>query len=191
MKLVPIFTDPNTFEGLYSILYDDQTVNEFERLLDLWDDIKYLKNYLVYNQKHLNTTHFGNISPDTAMTKVLEERQEIENLIYNYTESGFTESGENLQMLFRPLLNKQTNIPPHQETKAKIESRNFPRILRIYAIRIGANSFIISGGAIKLTKNMIDHPDTDNELKKIELVKSFLRKNGLETFEDLNFYYEG
>lgn len=90
-------------------------------------------------------------------------------------------------MLFLPL-GKQHRLPTHQLTKAKIESRRFPRFIRLYAIRIGPNTFVISGGAIKLTQLMNQHKDTNKELEKLELVKSFLIEKEIKTEDDLNFY---
>ncbi len=95
-------------------------------------------------------------------------------------------------MLFKPLHNKQYTVPPHQETKAKIDDRrNFPKpLLRLYGIRLGDNTFVITGGTIKLTKTMEEHPDTITELEKIETVKLFLRKNNIIINDDLIYYYD-
>jgi hypothetical protein len=46
--------------------------------------------------------------------------------------------------------------------------------------------FLITGGAIKMTQKMQEHPDTTNELKKLKKVRDFLIENKI-TFED-SFY---
>lgn len=187
MDLKSIFVDETTNEGLYAIRYDGETLDEFERLLDLWSNTKYVQEYFIQNRKYLETNHFKNIFIGAATSKVLEEAYELEKLVYNYAESGFEKKGHNLQMLFLPL-GKQDRIPIHQLTKAKIESRKFPRFIRLYAIRIGQNTFVISGGAIKLTKRMEEHKDTKQELEKFELVKSFLREKEIKTEDDINYF---
>jgi hypothetical protein len=58
--------------------------------------------------------------------------------------------------------------------------------LRYYAIKIDENCFIITGGAIKMTQTMQEHPDSVNELLKLEKGKSFLIKNGI--IDDASFY---
>lgn len=63
-------------------------------------------------------------------------------------------------------------------------------IIRIYAIRIEENTFIVTGGAIKLTRAMPEHPDTAEELEKIKKCKKFLQSHGIETANDLIYYYE-
>ena len=123
------------------------------------------------------------------LQKVLEEADELEGLLYKYTEDGFKVKGENLQMLFRSLDNKENKIPTFQYTKAKIDRRKFPRFLRFYAIRIDKNTFIITGGAIKLTKMMDEHNDTIKELEKLDTVKTFLGVNGITNLDELNYYY--
>ena len=47
-------------------------------------------------------------------------------------------------------------------------------ILRVYGIRIAQNTFVITGGAIKITRAMQEHVDTNEELRKFEIVKLFL-----------------
>jgi hypothetical protein len=42
---------------------------------------------------------------------------------------------------------------------------------------------LITGGAIKMTQTMQEHPDTSNELKKLNKVRDFLIEKNI-TFED-------
>ena len=63
-------------------------------------------------------------------------------------------------------------------------------LIRLYAIRIHKNLFIVTGGAIKLTYQMGEHEDTDKELEKLEKVRDFLKSNGLTTADELIYYYE-
>ena len=55
--------------------------------------------------------------------------------------------------------------------------------LRLYAIKIDENVYLITGGAIKITQKMQDHPDTANELKKLNQVKDYLKQNHI-TYDD-------
>lgn len=50
--------------------------------------------------------------------------------------------------------------------------------LRIYAIRIDTNTYVITGGGIKLTKTMNDREHLINELEKLTKVKEWLEENG-------------
>lgn len=46
--------------------------------------------------------------------------------------------------------------------------------LRLYAIKLSAGIYIITGGAIKLTRTMQDRQHTLIELEKMEKVRNFL-----------------
>ena len=41
-------------------------------------------------------------------------------------------------------------------------------------MRLHAQQYVITGGAIKLTQEMKDHPDTKLELQKLNMVKEYL-----------------
>ena len=94
--------------------------------------------------------------------------------------------------MFRPLNDKEGKLYTHQQSKAKIDNkRNFPKpILRMYAIRLNKNTFVITGGAIKLTHKMDEHPDTAREIVKMKKVKNFFSNNQIEFEEDLKLFYE-
>ena len=78
-----------------------------------------------------------------------------------------------LSDFFKPLDNREMELSPYslQKLKGRREERN--SYLRIYAIRY-KDKFIVTGGAIKLTSKMEERPHTNDELKKLELVKAFL-----------------
>ena len=51
--------------------------------------------------------------------------------------------------------------------------------LRIYAIRLEPNVYIVTGGAIKLTRTMQEREHTAIELRKLNRCKNFLQANGV------------
>jgi hypothetical protein len=59
--------------------------------------------------------------------------------------------------------------------------------LRIYAIKLEPGIYIITGGAIKLTRTMAEREHTLKELAKMEQVRNFLINNGVvdkDAFDD-------
>jgi hypothetical protein len=107
----------------------------------------------------------------------------MENSLYDYSEQGFGGKESNLQYLFKPLNNFEYAINTLQKSKARIRKG----WLRLYAIRLAENCYLVTGGAIKLTPDMKrDH--LKNELKKLEQAKLFLSTNGIDYPEDLNTY---
>ena len=67
--------------------------------------------------------------------------------------------------------------PLHQKTKVKGQHKK--SWLRIYAIRIAPNLFVIAGGGIKLTHKMEDSEHLKIELTKLEITKNYLKSVGL------------
>ena len=49
-----------------------------------------------------------------------------------------------------------------------------PSWLRVYALRVDTNLFVITGGAIKLTETMNDRDHLKLELKKLRISKKFV-----------------
>lgn len=184
MELKPIFVDGETSEGLYAIQYPENDEHEFERLFDLWNDAEYVHNYCLDNQEYLADEHFEGSSIDSIEIKIVGEAIKLETSL-----EDLTAEGSDLQAMFKPLSIKESEILVLQQSKAKANKTHKP-ILRIYGIRLNERTFVVTGGAIKLTRYMKDHPDTQRELDKLKMVKTFLSEVGINTEEDLIYYYE-
>jgi hypothetical protein len=57
--------------------------------------------------------------------------------------------------------------------------------LRIYAVRIAENTYVVTGGAIKLTDRMEERPHTKEQLVRLAKVKDWLRDEGILYPDDL------
>lgn len=192
MKLKPIFVEEESREGLYAIQYENQEMDEFDRLFSLWDDPEFIHQYCLKNLQYIDSEYFIGASLDLIERRIMEESYDLACLLEEHCEEGFNNGRYTLQMLFRPLNNHETNLPMRQESKARLWDRHqYPgSILRLYGIRLGVNTFVLTGGAVKWTLRMEDHPDTLEELEKLRSVKEFLRLNDIETNDDLIYYYE-
>lgn len=192
MKLKPIFVEDESLEGLYAIQYENQEMDEFERLFSLWDDPEFIHQYCLENLQYIDSEYFIGASLDLIESRIMEESYELACLLEEHCEEGFKNGRYTLQMLFRPLNNHETSIPIRQESKARLwDRRQYPgSILRLYGIRLGVNTIVLTGGAVKWTLRMEDHPDTLEELEKLRRVKEFLRLNDIEANDDLIYYYE-
>jgi len=190
MKIIGIFVNDDTYEGLHSFVHDtdysDEAECEFDQLILQWTDDEYVSNYLLANKSFWQTPYFEGVTMDDLIETIRAEAVKLEDLIYGYATDG-TNNSDKLQMIFKPLHDREHRLPVHQETKAKASKKG---LLRIYAIRLDDNTFIVTGGAIKLTKQMDEHEDTIKELEKIEIVKKYLRANDITYADDLIYYYE-
>lgn len=169
MKIVDIFAE-KLFSFVYKVndSYND-TVNEYDRLMDLWTDVEYLRKFAKSN----NVKNINQFVNDR-----LRDADNIQDLL-----DELSENNKPLEYYFRALDNNETGYKILSLQKGKASDRDG---LRIYAIKIDADCFVITGGAIKMSQLMKDHPDTDNELTKIKRAQDYLKANGI--FDKDSFY---
>jgi hypothetical protein len=161
MKIVAIFA-----EKLYAFQYDGEVENEYARLLDLWRDVVYLREYAKQNNI-TNVREFIN--------QIREDVEYIRELFAKITKNCLP-----FEDFFMPLDNLQTRTKVLSLQKGKRYK------LRIYAIKIDENLFVITGGAIKLVFKMSEHYDTKNEKIKLEFAKNYFQQNSV--FDNDSFY---
>ncbi len=158
----------------------DKNPDEFNRLFRNWQDPEYLDGFFNKHKEDLQKEFYNNISIDKAIQRTIDEAYEFEQEILSIAENGEKSISENLQTLFKPLNNYENEIYPIPDyQKNKVYGPNDKSWLRIYAIRIEENVFIITGGAIKLTKTMNEREHLKKELEKLENIKSFLISEGI------------
>ena len=63
--------------------------------------------------------------------------------------------------------------------KKKAYGSSYPSWLRMYALKIGDDMYLITGGTIKLTDRMDERAHTHKELRKIEACMDFLLEQGI------------
>ena len=161
MKIVAIFAGK-----LYACQYDTQAFNEYARLMDTWADAIYLRDYAYEN----------NISDIRGfVNEVRQDAKYVDGLI-----EEIIRGRSQLESFFKPLNDLETGIKILSLQKGKRYK------LRIYAIKLDKNLFLITGGAIKLVHKMKEHEDTKMEKDKLERVKTYLKNNFV--FDSDSFY---
>ncbi|PKQ62777.1 hypothetical protein BZG02_11290 [Labilibaculum filiforme] len=167
MEIIPIFE-----ENLYATKYSGESKDELERLFDLWDDIEHLNEFF---EEHEADLGYFKLSIEQAVQETRKEAEKLSDALFN----ALSESPVQLETLFRNLDNKEIQTISLSKQKSK------RRWLRLYAIRIDKDVYLITGGAIKLTHKMDEREHTDNELSKLEICKSYLQENNV--FDDDSF----
>jgi len=157
---------------LYSIKYDDGYESEFDRLMELWNDAEYVYEYFEANQQALLTEYWAKNNWRMVRDSIPDQAYNFEDLILQIAESE--DPNVTLDEFFEPLDNFDPNIEVYQLSKGR--NREKPKCLRIYAIKVGSGKYVITGGAIKLTRYMNEHSDTQNELSKLRMVQEYLRE---------------
>lgn len=161
------------YDHLWAVKYPEKETDELTLLFRNWSNFNYLLDFFLSNLDDLN--HFFHIQRiEDAIKDTVADAESLQKLILDlpYT--------EHLDGLFHPL--SITDDRAKELTREK--ARNWNRIqhaswVRIYAIRIEKDVFLITGGAIKLTPSMQDRPHTQLELDKLNKCKEFLKANGV------------
>ncbi|RPH32685.1 MAG: hypothetical protein EHM93_08170 [Bacteroidales bacterium] len=171
MKIDCIFA-----ENLFTFHYAKEKNNEYERLMDIWTDVSYLHAYAKRN-KVKNIYGF--------IDDILKCAEKIQDFLDNISQNK-----EPFGSYFEPLQQSENDNKVLALQKGKIRKNQ----LRLYAVKIDANCFVITGGAIKMSQKMEDHPDTANELEKLKKARIYLNQNGVfdedSFFELLNEEYD-
>ncbi|MBO6494814.1 MAG: hypothetical protein JJ978_04540 [Roseivirga sp.] len=167
MKVVRIFELSK--EKLYSVEFDTDERHAVQILQDEWEDQIYLYEFFKQWKEDYRKFYGSKKTADIVEDAINDADELFESLL---------DERQDLNKLFKPLDNREAKNTPYdlQELKAKTFSLSF---LRIYGIRYG-NTIIVTGGAIKLTGKMGQREHTKIELKKLEIVKAYLKDDANE-----------
>lgn len=171
------------YNHLWAVKNPDKELDELTSLFEQWNDANYLFKFFRDNIDDLKS-YFKIERVSQAIQDTLEDSDALEELILTFPYT------EELDTLFKPL--DVTDTKSMELTRQK--ARNWERErhdswLRIYAIRLEPNVYVVTGGAIKLTRAMQDKEHTMIELNKLNKCKEFLKRNGVfdkDSFIDLN-----
>ena len=167
MKIVRIFGNQ-----LFAFQYEHETDNELDRLIDQWNDTGYLYEFVRENN--------GDVPKNTPIpsliNQIIDNANDIDDVLNEISE----DEARSLEEFFKPLDNQEYQIVELSKQKGR---KNY---LRLYAIRIEKNCFVITGGAIKFHHLNKDRPHTQKEMEKINGCRDYLKANGV--FDGDSFY---
>jgi hypothetical protein len=162
MKIVPIFENK-----LFAIHYLKEPSNAFDFAMDNWTDIAYLYDFALRNKV---------LHVDQFIEKIVHDAEQVQDVLNDIVERNKKFAG-----FFEPL-NLASNKMGLAYQKGKIKQNQ----LRFYAIRIDIETYLITGGAIKMSQKMESHPDTAIELVKLANARNYLMQE--DVIDDLSFY---
>ena len=160
-------------DSLYSVRYQSYNIDEYTTAFENWTDIEFLENFFEQNKNDLN--FFGNISVEEAVMYTINEAEKFDDYLRRKAIKGKDSLSEALQTIFKPLYKREAELfPPPQLQKSKAYGQRRPSWLRLYAIRIEPNVFVVTGSAIKLVAEMHQRDYLKLELEKLEAVRQYL-----------------
>ena len=169
MKIDSIFAN----DTLFAVRYQDDGENELKRLLDLWSNPTEVYNYVKENGGDLLINH-----SIAKLSKMIREEVEYIDDILNKLKDN---PAENLNNFFIPLNSGDSEFLPLGKKKGKKNGFTF---LRLYAIKIADNCYLVTGGAIKLTARMGGSDDTERALGRLDIVRTDLYRFGVKGEKD-------
>lgn len=177
MKIDAIFTlIPGS---LYSVKFAGEPDHEFAKLFRLWNDTVFLELFFEAHYDDL-LAYWEYMSVEDAIAITMDEGIILEEEILEVAKAGGEGGFNNLSSMFKPLHSGTSNIDCLEKSKA----RGFRRRswLRVYGVRLDVNKYVISGGAIKLTRTMNEKEHMVQELRKLEEVCQFLKADQRSEF---------
>ena len=167
---------------LWTVRYEGDSDNILAMTFDKWNDHDWLKDFFMANSSDLSR-YFKITNLNQAIYETISDAQQLECVILDFIAS------DELDSLFKPLENLRSAEALLGKEKAK-GNRIFRHDswLRLYAIRFQRNSYLVTGGTIKLTRTMQEREHTLEELRKLESVRKFLISEGaydIDGFYDL------
>ncbi len=158
---------------LWAVRYDGDSDNSFSMIFNQWNDINWLWEFFTNNNKDLES-YFKITDLNQAIYDTITDSDELECLILDISPDA------NLDRHFRPLENNRTIDMRLGKEKARPEQQSrHASWLRLYAIKLEPGCYVITGGAIKLTRTMEEREHTLKELSKMEQVRNYLIEQGV------------
>ena len=170
-------------EKLWAVQYDGFSENVLKMVFAEWEDPEYLYSFFKKNYSDLvEFFHITNV--EQAIYDTSADAIALETLILDISPDA------SLDALFRPLENYRFSEMALSKEKAKGRgTAGHKSWLRIYAIKLEPDTYVITGGAIKLTHTMEERAHTLQELLNLEKVRNFLIGQNvfdLDSFIDCN-----
>ena len=172
------FTDILGNSRLWSVTYPDDDIDILTKTFRDWMNLDYLESFFTNNLTDLSA-YFHITDVDTAIYDTLDDAYELRCLILDISPDA------DLDALFRHLENSRISEMALGREKAKGKWRKHDSWLRLYALKVDENSYLITGGAIKLTRTMAEREHTLRELARMEQVRNFLIEQGAVDIDGL------
>lgn len=168
-------------EKLWAVRYDDCLDNVLDSIFGQWNDVVWLRNFFKANLEDL-TSYFKITDVNQAIYDTIDDSERLQCLIMDISPEA------DLDKLFRPLDNSRTSEMILGKEKARLrDTQKHASWLRIYAIKLEPGIYVITGGAIKLTRTMQEREHTLVELARMEKVRRFMMENNImdkDSFDD-------
>ena len=187
MQMIHIFgskSGPQEGEGLWAVEYEPKKGHAFRQFFGRMEDPEWVYQFCLDNMADVERKFDRSISAEEAADELMQESLELKGKIVSLAKGI---PGKTLQDVFSPLYPSESDLVELQLSKGSLKSKlnNYNPKLRIYAVRFSNMTYVVTGGAIKLTDEMNERPHTEDEIKKMKRVRTWLKEEGVYFPEDL------
>lgn len=168
-------------DRLFTIHYSEQTKDELSRLMGLWTNVEYVYSFVKKNYNDLDKWVKKNYNKSEIVEYILSQADVLDEMLTVQNKNEISILIDN----FQPLHSYSMSYTEFEQQKNYIREDPKINVLRLYALKI-EDCYLISGGSIKFTKTMNERSHTENELKKLNRCRDYLRQN--HVFDDESFY---
>lgn len=183
VEIVEVYKD-----WLYSISFDEEDLNEYHRVFREWHDLDYLVRFFSEHRDFVDSDFWKNAgldpdNPEQSAERVINEADNLETYIGQLVANCSNGVKPDFDEYFHFLGGKYKCLWSLEPVKSY--GTDSPSLLRLYAIKIDANCYLIVYGGIKLGDTIQNSPVLkDKVFSKIDSVMSFLKANGITESED-------
>lgn len=171
---------------LFSVKYDDREQDEYTRLLyNEWQDIFALTEFFYAHKDYLNNNVWKKVSiPELAVRNVVNDANLLSDKFAKLRHNTDDGVRPDYDSHFKYLDGQYKNV--YEYTPMKSYGVSYPSFIRLYAIKIDNNCYIITGGGLKLSDNIDNSPGMGQRIyDEIERTKRYLTQNGISAPDDI------
>ncbi len=176
-------------EWLYSISFDEEDLTEYHRVFRQWHNLDYLVRFFTEHRDYVDTVFWRNAglnpdNPEQSAERVIDEADSLESYIIQLVSNCSDGVKPDFDEYFHFLGGKYKCLWSLEPVKSY--GTESPSLLRLYAIKIDANCYLIVYGGIKLGDTIQNSPVLrDKVFHKIDSVLNYLRTNGIADSDDI------
>jgi hypothetical protein len=165
MKIIDTFAIKEPY--LFTVQYENEKMNEWRKLFAVWNNVEYLRTFFENNIQDLQYGYYkkDRYTIEQAIEITIEIAYSMEKRLIRFASGG----DYTLDSQFKPLDDWSFDNIAYEMDKSK------QKWLRIYAIRVEANFYVVSGGGIKLVHRMQDCAHLQEELQKLIITQNYLQ----------------
>lgn len=160
---------------LFAIRWSADRSHELDELAEKLADVEFLN---IYFEAHESRLGYFKISVETAVLRTAKEARLLLQELYDFAKNSSANETPDLDGLFEPLHKTEAYQHPRFYTDFKAKGIDAPWV-RVYAVKLDDNIYVISGFGIKLVKRMQEDEQLMEELNKLEKATQYLKNLGM------------